>query len=82
MRTKLIEKPSSRSPKDIDIDNMCSDVEVLEYECPCGKGKIVEEHDYTPGFREHDVNILCNSCSKKYTLDLKKGVRNWELIEK
>lgn len=27
------------------------DTERYEYKCPCGKGKIVEEHDNIPGFR-------------------------------
>ena len=51
-----------------------------EYECPCGKGKIIEEHDNIPGFREHDVYMHCDECSKKYILDTSKGVRNWKLV--
>ena len=31
-----------------------SDTERIEYMCPCGKGKVVEEHDNIPGFRKHD----------------------------
>ena len=58
------------------------DIEHYEYECPCGKGKIIEEHDNIPGFRDHDVYIACDECSKKYILDISKGVRGWELIEK
>ena len=58
-----------------------SDTERYEYKCPCGKGKIVEEHDNIPGFREHDVWLQCEECSKKYKLDTSKGVRNWELVE-
>ena len=58
------------------------DTERYEYECLCGKGKIVEEHDNIPGFRDHNVYISCEECRKKYTLDTSKGVRNWELIEK
>ncbi len=57
-------------------------IERYEYECPCGKGIIVEEHDNIPGFREHDVYISCNICSQKYKLDTTKGVRNWELVLK
>ena len=52
------------------------------YECPCGKGEIREEHENIPGFREHDVNLLCDECSKKWKIDISNGVRNWELIEK
>ncbi len=56
------------------------DTERYEYECPCGKGKIIEEHDNIPGFREHDVYMHCDECSKKYILDTSKGVRNWKLV--
>lgn len=48
---------------------------------PCGKGKIVEEHDNIPGFREHDVWIECEECSKKYKLDTSRGIRSWDLVE-
>lgn len=58
------------------------DCEHYEYECPCGKGKIIEEHDNIPGFRDHDVWIKCPVCSEKYQLDTSKGVREWQLIEK
>ena len=40
--------------------------EYYEYECPCGKGTIIEEHDNIPGFREHNVYIHCAICSKEY----------------
>jgi hypothetical protein len=36
------------------------------YECPCGKGEVVVTHDRIPGFRESDVMIMCDDCSKKY----------------
>lgn len=58
------------------------DTERYEYECPCGKGKIIEEHDNIPGFGDHDVYIQCDECSKKYKLDISKGVRSWELVKK
>lgn len=56
--------------------------ERYEYECPCGNGKIVEDYDNTPGFRSHDVRILCNECKNKYKLDTLQGVRDWELFER
>lgn len=43
---------------------------------------VVEEHDNIPGFRDHDVYISCEKCKRKYILDISKGVRNWELVEK
>lgn len=56
--------------------------ERLEFECPCGKGKIIEDHDNIPGFREHDVFLACDECKEKYVFDLSHGVRGWELVLK
>ncbi len=53
--------------------------ELYEYECPCGKGKIIEEHDNIPGFREHDVYIDCEVCSKLFDINTNNGTRNWKL---
>ncbi|NRD81036.1 hypothetical protein HPT25_27340 [Bacillus sp. BRMEA1] len=58
------------------------DTERYEYECACGNGKVIEEHDNIPGFRDHSVYLSCNNCSEKYMLDTSKGVRGWELIKK
>ena len=58
------------------------DVEWYEYECPCGKSVIREEHDNIPGFRDHDVYIKCKECNEKYTIDTSNGVRNWQIIKK
>lgn len=79
MRTKLI---YSSEENYSNYGAGSGDTERYEYECPCGKGLIIEEHDNTPGFREHTVYIDCNECENKYTLDMSKGVRGWELIEK
>ena len=56
--------------------------EYYEYECPCGRGKIVEEHDNIPGFREHNVYLLCEKCRKFYTIDTASGIRNWRIVQK
>lgn len=56
--------------------------EYYEYECPSGKGKIVEEHDNIPGFREHNVYLLCEKCRKFYTIDTSSGIRNWRIVQK
>ena len=78
MRTKMLSKDSFPGG----YGSMRGDTERIEYECPCGKGKIIEEHDNIPGFRDHDVWIECHDCYKKYTLDISQGIRNWELVEK
>lgn len=79
MKTKLI---SSERYEHEGWGAGSGDCERYEYECPCGKGTIIEEHDNIPGFRDHDVCIICPECSKKYELDVSKGVRAWELVEK
>lgn len=79
MRTKLIDSSIMDSPG---YGAGSGNTERYEYECPCGKGKIIEEHDNIPGFRDHDVYISCEECRKKYTLDTSKGIRHWELIKK
>ena len=58
------------------------DTEYYEYECPCGKGTIIEEHDNIPGFREHSVYLHCTTCSKEYIIDTSAGTRNWKIVRK
>ena len=79
MRTKLI---FSSKENHMGCGAGSGDTERYEYECPCGNGKIIEEHDNIPGFRDHAVFINCDECLKKYDLDTSKGVRNWNLIKK
>ena len=79
MRTKLKKSDSYESTG---YGAGSGDIELYIYECPCGKGEIHEEHENIPGFREHDVYLLCNECSKKWEIDTSNGVRNWNLIEK
>ena len=79
MRTKLIESSREYS---LGYGAGSGDTERYEYECPCGKGRIIEEHDNIPGFRDHDVYFDCGICSNAYIIDTSKGVRNWELILK
>jgi len=78
MRTKLI---YSGKEEHAGYSAGSGDTELYEYECPCGKGIIREEHDNIPRFREHDVFICCDECKKKYRIDTSKGIRGWELIE-
>ncbi|WP_211225697.1 BsuBI/PstI family type II restriction endonuclease [Nocardioides alkalitolerans] len=51
--------------------------EYYEYRCPCGDGKIVEEHENIPGNREHYVRMDCGKCREEWVFVLDKGVRQW-----
>lgn len=52
MRTKLIYSNQENHPG---YGAGEGDTERYEYLCPCGKGRVIEEHDNIPGFRDHDV---------------------------
>ena len=54
-------------------------VQRYEFLCPCGDGKVVEEHDRTPGFRENDVWIECDKCRPKWRFVIDKSVSDWVL---
>lgn len=79
MRTKNISSIKESSPG---YGAGAGDTERYEYECPCGNGKIIEEHDNIPGFREHNVYISCDICNQAYELNTSQGVRRWELVPK
>lgn len=49
------------------------------YECPCGRGYIEEEQDYTPGFRDGIAFIHCPYCAKKYYLEYENSETQWEI---
>ncbi|WBU36703.1 hypothetical protein [Homoserinibacter sp. YIM 151385] len=53
--------------------------ERYEFLCPCGYGRIVEEHENIPGFREHDVRILCNKCRSEWRFAGGRSTRDWGL---
>ena len=76
---KLISSYKSDSPG---FGAGSGDTERYEYECPCSKGHIVEEHDNIPGFREHDVYLRCDICQESYSIDTSQGVRNWTIAKK
>jgi len=37
-----------------------------EYECPCGKGKIIAWFENLPGYRDSDAYFDCEECRKVY----------------
>lgn len=55
------------------------DVERYEFRCPCGEGKILEEHDNVPGFREHDVRIMCRKCKEEWEFVPGLSIRAWRI---
>jgi hypothetical protein len=55
------------------------DVERYEYLCACGNGNILEEHDNIPGFREHDVRIMCETCRAVWQFVPELAVRGWRI---
>ena len=69
---KRIHYPKSNCPKDIFTEQELSynheSSYTHYYECPCGKGRVVDDKDATPGFRCHDIYIECEECNKKYTI--------------
>ena len=79
MRTELVSSSEENHPG---YGAGSGDTERYEYYCPCGKGRVIEEHDNIPGFRDHDVWLDCEECEKTYTIDTSKGIRSWKLIKK
>jgi hypothetical protein len=57
-------------------------IERHEFLCPCGQGLIIEEHDNTPGFREHDVLISCDNCRQAWHVVPGRAVRDWRVEPK
>ncbi len=55
------------------------DTERYEYLCPCGAGKIVEEHENIPGFREHDVWITCSTCDAEWEFVPGRAAGGWRI---
>ena len=65
-----------------DAEEVRVDWDEYEYICPCGRGKIVESIDGTPGYREHNIWLLCEECKKYYEIDTSRGKNNWKIVEK
>jgi hypothetical protein len=52
------------------------------YSCPCGRGTIEEEQDYTPGHRNGFAWINCKNCNERYAIDFRHGDLHWYVVEK
>ena len=67
-----IEYKKTSSPKDLYIEQMLSYSNngsyTHYYKCPCGKGRVVDDKDTTPGFRSHDIFIECEVCREVYEI--------------
>ena len=51
-----------------------------EYECFCGKGKIIEER--VVGFNDHYIDIICKNCLKKYHDFIDIYGNDWKIYKK
>lgn len=65
--------------KDLCENGANSPTRHVEYECPCGKGKIIYEH--VVGFCDFYAWIECDECEEKFEVALGRG-HFWELVEK
>lgn len=63
-------------------EKISSHIEKRVYACPCGKGTISEEQDYTPGFRDGFAALHCEECETKYYIDFDSSQTKWSLKEK
>ena len=67
---KLIEEPKSTRLKDLYGEELFfeehGDSYTHYYTCPCGKGRVIDDKDATPGFRSRDIYIECIECDEKY----------------
>jgi len=52
------------------------------YSCPCGKGTIEEEQDYTPGHRDGIAFLCCDYCQGEFYIDFGNSQTKWSLRKK
>ena len=65
--------------KDLYPNGANSPTRHIEYFCPCGKGKIIDER--VIGFHDYYAYIDCPKCAKKYEIQTGCGYI-WQLIKK
>ena len=80
MELKLLNKKKYYYDLEFEVEQ--AEWDEYEYICPCGRGKIVESIDDTPGYREHNIWLLCEECKKYYEIDTSHGKNNWKIVEK
>lgn len=51
------------------------------YACPCGRGTIEEEQDYTEGHRDCWVSLNCDVCKNRYKLRFSDSGLSWTIVE-
>ena len=75
--------------KDIEVDThlisqttdrrSSGDIVKRVYSCPCGKGVITEEQDYTEGHRDGMAFLHCPICDSMYYIDFEDSATHWVL---
>ncbi len=70
------ENAKKLSDREIYPENANHPTRKIEYKCPCGKGKIIDER--VVGFGDYSVIIDCIDCNKKYKIIQGQG-HIWEL---
>jgi hypothetical protein len=59
-----------------------TDTERYEFACPCGKGAVIETHENTEGFQDHDRHLACESCGEHWAFVPGRSIRDWRLERK
>ena len=52
-----------------------------KYECPCGKGFILTEHDTHTGHKQFFASLNCKECEKRYEI-INASSRSWSLVSR
>lgn len=52
------------------------------YACPCGRGTIEEEQDYTEGHRDGIAFLNCEHCKETYYIDFGQSQIHWDIVPK
>jgi hypothetical protein len=58
------------------------DIVLRTYACPCGRGTIEEEQDYSEGHRDGTAYLDCIFCENNYFINFGNSEINWIISEK